>query len=179
MATAKETAEGIDEYTNYIKQNVGNIGSAQKANTYNPWGWLTGTNVDKMREEAIAEYNNTKQREYNANEAEKARNFNAEQAQLARNFEQEMSNTAYQRASADMKEAGINILNATNQQASTPTGASASGSGASFTPTTARATTENTGGQMILGLIKAAIGITTNSMKTTSKGVKTMIKSLK
>lgn len=177
MATAQQVQNGLDEYNTYINDQMQAKGGNSDAGNYNPWGWLTGDNVDTMRQEAIAEYNNIKAREFNASEAEKARNFNAQQAQLARDFEERMSNTAYQRAMADAQKAGINILNATNQQASTPTAAAASGSGANFTPTTAKGNNTD-GGKMILGLIKAAIGLATKDTKMTAKGVTETITSI-
>lgn len=57
--------------------------------------------------------------------------FNASEAQKQRDFEERMSNTAYQRASADMQAAGYNpALMFSQGGASTPSGSSArSGSG--------------------------------------------------
>lgn len=68
------------------------------------------------------------QMEFQQASADKAMKFNREQAQLNRDWQERMSNTAYQRAMADMKRAGLNpILAYTQGGRTTPSGSSRSG----------------------------------------------------
>lgn len=103
---------------------------------------------------------------FNAQQAALANQFSHDEAQIARDFNERMSNTAYQRAMADMKAAGINPLNLAGgiEPASAATSAAAQGHQAHA------ASMGNGGfGQFLLGLIKVGASIATAGASNAAK----------
>lgn len=86
-----------------------------------------------------------------------ANKFNATESQKARDFSERMSNTAYQRAVADMKAAGLNpaLLYSSGGVASTPaTSAAHSAQASAGNSSTALTSLIGTVGQLILGGVR-------------------------
>lgn len=107
---------------------------------------------------------------FNAGQTQQAEQFSASQAQIARDYNTTMSNTAYQRASADMTAAGLNpaMMFGSGGAASTPSSPAPGGQAASVgTPTVPTPQTKSALGD--LGEVASRAVNSAVSMKTFDK----------
>ena len=101
-------------------------------------------------------------RQFSADEAEKNRLFNAAEAEKNREYQTLMSNTAYSRAMADMKNAGLNPILMMSKGFSTnnPSGSMAQGSSAgSFAASSQNASYNVGGGDTLSDIVNALANV--------------------
>lgn len=104
--------------------DVGSVGSTPSPTDYSFSEYLEGLLSSVGAESEI-------NRLYNSAEAQKQREWASHESELNRQWQAEMSSSAYTRAVADLKNAGLNPVLAATGMASSPTGVIASGSSAS------------------------------------------------
>lgn len=100
------------------------------------WGPIIGAGISaigSLAGGALSSAGTASQNQANAATSWQMAQFNAQEAAKNRDFQERMSNTAYQRAMADMRAAGLNPILAYQQGgAGTPSGSSASGTAPHF-----------------------------------------------
>lgn len=169
----------IDESGNFVSESdlTNVVSSPVGLSTYDPASYNSGdkwynqvgnfirTLTGTSEERRYNEYLTNLDRDFQTSSARASMNFEARQAQANREWQEKMSNTAYQRAVADMKAAGLNPILAYSQgSASSPSGSSASGS----TPSGRQQNASKPASDVLSSLISTALTVALIAVKASS-----------
>lgn len=148
------TRQNMVSTANQVAQNerIANINPEQEQYKTGWWNTITGGNVEKSSAIAMSNVD----RAYQTAEAKRQMDYQSREAQKNRDYQERLSSSAYQRATEDLKRAGLNpaMMYTHLGGSSTPSGSSpggASGAGSRTTPPAS-----NTG--QLVSLIAGAVG---------------------
>lgn len=162
----------VGSLVNYFKEPSVLNSYKLQANAYNGSNWFERTFDPSGAQMKYNSYENALANLFSAEQAEIARQFSAEQAQISRqwsaqeaqktrDWQEKMANTAYQRATEDMRSAGLNpyLLYANSGSgAATPAGATGSSSAASSYGASGRAASVSASNATLLNNITSLFG---------------------